>query len=135
VGGWPRADSFGAVLAIGLNALALMLRWVRVGRVVTMAVALDPLAWLGLAGLCLSGVVLHPDLGRGWTWVKLLAVLVVAVNGLWNRDLVTELGRLLGKVGRRALSGALLRRAVRLSVTSQVGWWTAVVIGFVTTNG
>ena len=53
--------------------------------------------------------------------MKLLAVVVVAVNGLWNPDLITELGRLPCKVGRRALWGALLRRAVGLSVTSQVG--------------
>lgn len=128
------AVGFGAVLAIGLNGLALMVRWVRVSRFVIVAVALDPLIWLGLAGLCLSGVVLNPDLGRGWTWVKLFAVLAVALNGLWNRDLIAELGRLPLKAGRRSLSTPVLRRAVRLAITSQLGWWIAVIIGFATTN-
>jgi hypothetical protein len=129
------AVGFGAVLAIGLNGLALMLRWVRVSRVVTVAVALDPLIWLGLAGLCLSGIVLNPDLDRGWTWLKLLAVLAVAVNGLWHRDLMAELGQLPGKAGRRSISPELLRRAIRVSATSQLGWWVAVAVGFVATNG
>jgi hypothetical protein len=125
---------FGAILAIGLNGLALMLRWVRVSRVVTLAVALDPLIWLGLAGLCLSGVLLAPNLDNGWTWLKLFAVLAVAVNGLWSRDVMTELGRLPSKAGRRSISPELLRRVVRLSVTSQLGWWIALVIGFVATS-
>jgi hypothetical protein len=129
------AIGFGAVLAIGLNGLALMLRWVRVSRVVTLAVALDPLIWLGLAGLCLSGVVLDPNLNRGWTWLKLLAVLAVAINGLFHRDVMAELGRLPGKAGRRSIAPELLRRAVRLSITSQAGWWVAVIVGFLTTNG
>ena len=128
------AIGFGASLAIGLNWVALMLRWVRVSRVVTVGVVLDPLIWIGLSGLCLTGLVLGPDVGRGWTWVKFLAVLAVALNVLWSRDLFADLGRLPGKAGRRSLSPALLHRVLRLSITSQVGWWLCVIIGFVTTN-
>jgi hypothetical protein len=122
------------VLAIGLNGAALLMRWVRVSRVVTLTVVLDPLVWLGLAGLCLTGILLGPDLGSGWTWVKLLAALVVAINGLANRDLMTELGRLPGKAGRRSISPALLRRAVRVSAITQLGWWIAVFIGYLSVN-
>jgi hypothetical protein len=105
-------------------------RWVRVSRVVTLAVVLDPVIWLGLGGLALTGLLLDPNLGSPWIWFKLLAVLAVAINGLAHRDLMIELGRLPIKAGRRALSPTLLRRAVRVSATTQVGWWLAVVIGY-----
>jgi hypothetical protein len=124
------AVGFGAVLAIGLYSLALLLRWVRVSRVVMLALALDPLIWVGLGGLCVTGILLNPDLGDVWTWVLLLAVLAVAINGLANRDVMIELGRLPGKAGRRAIAPELLRRAVRVSAITQAGWWIAVLIGF-----
>lgn len=129
------AMGFGSVLAVGAHAVALLLRWVRVGRVVTLAMSLDPLIWLGLAGMVLSGLFLAPDLSRPLAWVKLFAVLVVALNGLSARDLMVELRRLPAKSGRRALSAALLVRAARVCVVSQLGWWVAVIIGFTTTNG
>jgi hypothetical protein len=129
------AIGFGAMLAVGVNAVAVLLRWVRVGRVVTLALSLDPLIWLGLAGMSVTGILLAPDLGRPWTWVKLCAVLVVALNGLWTRDLTLELRRLPARAGRGALSAGLFHRAVRVSAVSQLGWWVAVIIGFTSTNG
>jgi len=129
------AIGFGAVLAIGLYSLALLLRWVRVSRVVMLALALDPLIWVGLIGLCLTGILLNPDLGSAWTWVSLLAVLGVGINGLANRDVMIELGRLPGKAGRRAIGPELLRRAVRVSAITQAGWWITVLIGFLSMPG
>ena len=126
------AMSFGAVLAVELQGLGLLVRLSSVERLVHVAAGLDPLIWLGLAGMAASGVILGPHLDRPLTIVKLMAVLVVAINGLWARDLVRALRDLPTDI--RRLPGSLVRRAARVSLVSQAGWWTAVIIGFLTSN-
>jgi hypothetical protein len=129
------AVSFGAVLAVELHGLGFLLRRVSTDRMATVALSLDPLIWAGLIGMCTTGVVLGPHLDRPLTVVKLGAVLVVALNGLWARDLARELRSLPSAGDRSVLPPGVLRRATRTSVVSQLGWWSAVVIGFLTTNG
>ncbi len=126
------AVSFGAVLAIAFEGLALLLRRVPVRRVVGLALSLDPLIWLGLAGMCGSGILLDPRMDRPLTMVKLLLVLAVALDGLWARELMREFRRLPADDTR--VPAPLMRSAVSSAVISQTGWWGAVVIGFLATN-
>jgi FtsH-binding integral membrane protein len=82
------------------------------------------LIWAGFSGLTLSGVFLAPDLSNGWTQVKLLTVLVVALNGLHAHHLQRQLET------TATLGWLLMARAGAVATISQVGWWTAVVVGF-----
>ena len=127
------AISFGAVLAVELHGLAALLRITTLGRVASVATSLDPLIWGGLIGLAATGAVLAPDLARPLTVVKLIAVLAVAINGLWARELAHALRAV--PPTARGIPRHLLARALRVSAVSQVGWWSAVAIGFLTTNG
>lgn len=127
------AISFGAVLAVELYGLAALVRITTLGRVASVATSLDPLIWGGLVGLAATGAVLAPDLDRPLTVVKLIAVLAVALNGLWARELSNALRTV--PPSTRGVPRHLVGRAMRVSAVSQVGWWSAVAIGFLTTNG
>jgi hypothetical protein len=61
--------------------------------------------WLGFAGLLTTG---------------LFAVLIVGLNGVYSGRLAPEMARRPG----------LLARSVVATGLSQLGWWTAVVVGF-----
>ncbi|MET9672346.1 hypothetical protein ABZY68_04500 [Streptomyces sp. NPDC006482] len=74
----------------------------------------------------LTGVLLHPDVNAPLTQVKLLLVLVIALNGVH----ATALHRSLTDLGHRRPTPRLLTRAGTSAVLSQVGWWGAAVIGF-----
>ena len=62
----------------------------------------------------------------GWTVVKLLAVLVVALNGLCAGKVQDRLLALDGQ----APSRRLLLTSVGVATVSQVGWWLATAVGF-----
>ncbi|MFI7413054.1 hypothetical protein ACIBU0_30720 [Streptomyces sp. NPDC049627] len=89
----------------------------------------DPLhvpVWAGLAGLVLSGTALDPDPRALLTRVKLVLVLLTALNGVHaqalHRTLVAQAG---SRPPRR-----LIVRGVISAVLSQLGWWGALTIGF-----
>jgi len=88
------------------------------------------LIWLGLAGLLLSGVVLHPNLARPLVQLKMALVLIVSVKGV-NAGL---LGRRLESADWAALPRRLAIRSTLTTVISQVGWWGATMIGFLSTH-
>ncbi len=126
---------------VGLGAAVLLefsgLLWVRgratlddlrrVERTVT------GLAWLGIAGLLASGAFLEPDLADPLTDLKMLAVLLVAMNGVAMSKLTAELTRLPGHVPFSRLPARMRAWCVWSAVVSQAGWWTAVVIGMLST--
>ncbi|MEU7652181.1 hypothetical protein AB0C42_03660 [Micromonospora taraxaci] len=120
---------FGAVLTVDWISLRWLLRRESLGNVLTAARGVHLLIWLGLVGLLVSGAALGPDTSSGLVWVKLLAVLAVGVNGLF-----------LGRVRDRltAVDGpppwAALLAGVVAATVSQVGWWTATLIGFWSAN-
>ncbi|MGW6754929.1 hypothetical protein [Streptomyces sp. NPDC055006] len=83
--------------------------------------------WTGLAGLVVSGVMLHPDLTSPLTLIKLGLVLILTLNGL-------QAGLLNRRTAQRASSTPLTPRLLAWGATtalvSQVCWWGAVVIRF-----
>jgi hypothetical protein len=117
---------FGAVLT--LDAYALL--WLLGRRTLTDLCALSHgvhgLIWFGLAGLVLTGALLSPDVDARLTQVKLGLVLLIALNGL-NAAAVQ---RRLDRVGQDLVPARLLLRAGAAGMLSQLGWWSATVIGF-----
>ncbi|MEU8610976.1 hypothetical protein AB0C29_23615 [Actinoplanes sp. NPDC048791] len=111
-------DWFGLMWLIGRQDLLSLVRAAQVAH--------TPI-WLGLAGLSLSGVFLAPDTSAPLTVVKLVAVLVVALNGLSAATVQRRLLALHGTTPPRRL----LLRAVLVATISQAGWWTATLVGFV----
>jgi hypothetical protein len=143
------AVGFGAVLAVEVHGAAFLVRLVPLRRAVAVGLALDPLIWVGLAGLVASGFLLHPNLQRPLVLIKLGLVLIVGLNGLRARRLAHDLAALVvaaevvPESGRHTRAEParpvrvplrLLARAASVSLLSQAGWWGAVVIGFLSTN-
>ena len=91
------------------------------------------MAWLGILGLFASGAFLEPNLADPLTVVKMLAVLVVAMNGVAMTRLTAELGRLPARARFAAIPRSLRMWCVWSAVVSQVGWWTAVILGMLNT--
>jgi hypothetical protein len=71
-------------------------------------------------------VLLNPDTSAPLTVLKLVAVLVVALNGLSAAKVQRRLLALEGRTPPRRL----LLTAVLVATVSQAGWWTATVVGF-----
>ncbi|WP_147456943.1 hypothetical protein [Micromonospora pisi] len=117
---------FGAVLTVDWFSLRWLLRRERIGTVLTTARGTHLLIWLGLVGLVVSGAALRPDTSSALVQIKLVAVLVVGINGLF-------LGRVsdrLAAVGDGPVPWSRLLPAAVAATVSQLGWWTATLIGF-----
>jgi hypothetical protein len=115
---------FGAVLTLDWFGLLWLTGRRTLADVLDVADAAHVLIWMGLFGLTATGMLLEPRL-TPLTCVKLGAVLLVAVNGLNAVRLNHVMGRLEGAPGRRMIAWS----AITVTL-SQVGWWTACVIGF-----
>lgn len=152
VAGSTRVDAEGAALqvalaihlvglVIGLGAVVLLdwygLAWV-LGRrsfraVIELVAASHPLIWSGAALLLGSGLFLGPDLDRPLTWVKLLFVLVLLNTGVAAAGVARRSATLAEPRRLADLPAPMRTSMLALSVTSQASWWTAVVIGLLTT--
>jgi hypothetical protein len=118
---------FGAVLVVDWVALLWLLGRRSLGNLTTLASAAHVPIWLGLVALVLSGALCRPDLSLPLTWVKLGLVLLVTLNGLH----VYAIGERLTRLGDRPVPRHMLRWAGTAAVVSQVGWWGAMLIGFI----
>ncbi len=118
---------FGAVLSLDWFGLMWMLGRQDLLTLVRVAQVAHTPIWLGLAGLMLSGMLLSPDTSAAPTVLKLVAVLAVAINGLAAARVQRRLLSLDGAAPPRPLLAA----AVLVATVSQVGWWTATLVGFV----
>jgi hypothetical protein len=118
----------GAVLTIDWCGLLWLIHRRSLVAVLRTAYSARVLVWLGLGGLLVSGYLLGPQVSSVLTMVKLVAVLLVALNGLYLDGLARRLLARRGKPTRSMLihSGASL-------LVSQCGWWTAMVIGYMST--
>ena len=126
--------SFGAVLVIDWHGLL----WLAGRRGLTestrLAAGVGPLIWGGLAGLMATGALLHPDLSSPLTVTKLVLVLAVAWNGAAMSPLRRRLARLPAYVKPADLPRRDWRLMMTATVISQVGWFGAIVIGFVNSS-
>ncbi|MFE1770708.1 hypothetical protein [Streptomyces sp. NPDC059008] len=116
----------GSVLAVDWFALLWLLGRRRLADVLRTACTLQFPIWLGLAGLVVTGLFLHPDLASPLTRIKLGLVLAIILNGLHAHWLGQRLERYRNAEAPRRL---LVRSGVAAAV-SQLGWWGASLIGF-----
>lgn len=119
----------GAVLMIEWHALLWATGWsyVRELRQADRTMILP--VWVGLTGLLASGALLEPDLGQPTTLVKLVAVLVLSLNGVALTRWTSDLARLPPNARFHSLPWRARAWFVASAIVSQAAWWTAVVIG------
>ncbi|WP_163615833.1 MULTISPECIES: hypothetical protein [unclassified Microbacterium] len=123
----------GAAVLLELSGLLWMLRRAALDDLRRVERIVSTLAWLGIAGLLATGAFLQPDLGEPLTAIKMVAVLIAAMNGVGMTRLTDELARLPGGVRFSALPRRLQAWCVWSAVVSQSAWWTAVLIGMLNT--
>jgi hypothetical protein len=113
---------FGAVLTVDWVALTWVAGRCQLHDVLRQAGNVHAPIWGGFGGLVLSGVLLEPDLTTALTQAKLGLVLLIGWNGLFVMWLHAQLREHRGpfRLGVSALAASL----------SQMGWWGAMVIGF-----
>ncbi|GAA1059067.1 hypothetical protein [Agromyces bracchium] len=119
----------GAVLMIEWHALLWATGWSSVRELRQADRTMILPVWVGLAGLLASGALLEPDLASTATQVKLVAVLVLSLNGVALTKWTSDLARLPARATFRTLPGRARFGFVASAVVSQAAWWTAVVIG------
>lgn len=120
---------FGAVLMIDWHGLLWMTEWSDVRELRQADRTLVLPVWVGLAGLLASGALLAPDLQSPMTQLKLVAVLVLSLNGVALTRWTFELTRLPARTRFRSLSGRVRFAFIASAVVSQIAWWTAVLVG------
>jgi hypothetical protein len=123
-----------ASVVVGLGSVVVVdwvaLLWV-VGRrelddLVGMAATVAVPIWAGYAGLAFSGLLLEPHLGSPLTQVKLGLVLVIGLNGVFAAWQHAAL--------QRNDSPRLLVLGTMSALLSQVCWWGATVVGFLSSH-
>ena len=126
--------AFGAVLLIDWHGLL----WLAGRRGLTestrLAAAAGPVIWGGLGGLIVTGALLRPDVGSPLTLTKLVLVLLVATNGAVMSAPRRRLASLPAHVSPVQLSRHDWRQLMIATTLSQVGWWGAVIIGFINSS-
>lgn len=127
--------SFGSVLLVDWHGLLWLAGRRSLRETTRLAAAAGPVIWLGLAGLIASGALLRPDLASGLVLLKLGLVLAVAWNGAaLSAVRHRRLARLPADASRTDIPRGDWRRMTAAMVISQVGWWGAITIGFVTSS-
>ena len=121
---------FGAVIVIDFFGLLWLFKKVPLSLVNKVAGATQALIWLGWCGLVFSGLFLITIKGYidNLTKIKLFFVLMLGVNGLYLHMIKKSMEKI---SGQDTLPAQLKFRVGLASVISQVGWWGAMIIGFV----
>lgn len=122
--------ALGPVLFLDWHGLLWLTGRRGIGESARLAAAASPLIWTGLAGLIVSGALLHPHL-TPLTVTKLVLVLVVGWNGAALSVLRKRLARLPPGTTPRSLPRRDWGLMLTVTALSQVGWWGASIIGFV----
>jgi hypothetical protein len=92
--------------------------------------AAAPLIWTGLAGLLVTGALIHPDITSPATQLKMGCVLGLMLNGISLVPLTRKLHLLPEGTMFQQIPGNLRARLLVALVLSQAFWWTAIIVGF-----
>lgn len=123
----------GAAVFLEFNGFLWMIGRRTVGDLRRSEHPVTALAWVGILGLMGSGAFLQPNLADPLTVIKMVAVLVVAMNGVAMTRLTAELDRLPARIPFSRVPPRMRLWCIWSAVVSQVGWWTAVIIGMINT--
>ena len=118
---------FGSVIAVDWYGLLSLFGWTTIGDVLLVASRMTAMIWIGLAGLTLTGALLQPQLNTWWVVVKLCCVLGIGIVGVLALSTSRTLERQMPTPAR-----PIVERGMVLAGASQMFWWTAVIIGFIT---
>ncbi len=125
---------FGAVLAVDLHGVLWLIGQRRLGDLLKITSALQPLIWGGLLVLVASGLLLRPNVALLRTQIKLVLVLVATLNGLWAHHLHNELKANRSEATAPLVDQRLLFKVMAAGAISQVAWWGSTLIGFLATT-
>lgn len=120
---------FGAVIVIDTFGLLWLLKKAKLSFVQQVANTTQPLIWIGWSLLVLTGIPLLIMKGgvSGLSMIKIFAVLMLGVNGIYLHIIKKSMD----SINENSVMPALAKFRITLaSFVSQVGWWTAIVIGF-----
>lgn len=126
--------AFGAVLVIDWHGLLWLFGRRGLTESTRLAAAAGPLIWGGLFGLIASGALLHPNISSPLTVVKMLLVLMVAWNGAAMSTLRRRMAQLPPYIKPTDLPVRDWGMLMTATVISQIGWWGAIIIGFINSS-
>lgn len=124
---------FGAVLSVDFIGLKWMLGKKKLADVIAISSNAQPLIWLGYAGLITSGLFLHPDLGKTRVVIKMIAVVLAGLNGVNLHFVQKRSKELASKTIKNVPFKFLVWSTVSISL-SQLFWWTAIIVGFLSAS-
>ncbi|MGB4136257.1 MAG: hypothetical protein WA971_06825 [Microbacterium sp.] len=125
----------GAAVMLDVKALRWVAGRIRVSDLWLFERSVTPIAWAGITGLLFSGAFLHPDLNAPLTALKMVAVLIAALNGVALGRLTDDLRRMRPDTPFSSVPLRVKLWCLGSGMTSQAAWWTAVVIGMLNTSG
>ena len=114
-------DFYGLLWVMGKKTKSQMLQVSRTAQI---------LIWSGLAGLIVSGILLHPNLHKPLTQLKMLFVLIIICNGL-NLHFVQKAMKSEKVEAYWQLPKKLIIWSAASITLSQLAWLGATIIGFI----
>lgn len=123
--------SFSGVLAVDVRGFLWMAGVRPVQAALRMESFVSPFIWGGLLALMVSGIFLEPSVDALPTLTKFAAVLGLILNGIWLVPFKERL-RAMGRDAPFLAFTPWFRQQLLLRFSaSQLCWWTAVIVGFV----
>lgn len=123
--------SLSGVLAVDIRGFLWMAGVRPVHAALRMESFVTPLIWGGLLVLMVSGIFLEPSLDTIPTLAKLVAVLGLILNGIWLVPFKERLGAMGRDAPFLAFTPWFRQQLLLRFAASQLCWWTAVMVGFV----
>jgi hypothetical protein len=125
----------GATVMLDVKALRWVLGTQQLSELWVFEKSVTPLAWAGIIGLLFTGAFLQPVLDSPVTALKMVAVYVAAMNGVALGRLTDELHRMPPDTRFATAPTRVKLWCLSSAATSQIAWWTAVIIGMLNTSG
>lgn len=123
--------SFGAIMLLDWHGFLWLINKRKLGETVRLDGAAGPLIWIGMAGLLATGPFLEPNLDDMLTDIKLVAVLLLMLNGILLMPLMNKLDRMRIDTTFVGLTTGQRIHMLFCLMVSQICWWTAIAIGFI----
>ncbi len=120
---------FGAVMVIDTFGLLWIFKKVKLSFVNKVANVTQPLIWIGWTTLVLTGIplIFLKESISGLSIVKIFFVLMLGLNGIFLHTIKKSMDSIADDM---PLPSLIKFRMALASFISQVGWWSALVIGF-----